>query len=201
MGDRHDESVTRRLARLGGDRPGFEALFHRLAPAVHAWARLRLPVDLRVVLDADDVAQEAWLRVYNAFATYDPERGSFRPWLFKVAKHALLDLIRRARVRQPRLGRLLRPADASVHLSRLRDEVTTLSRRLARDETLERFLDQASRLDPADRLLLVHIGLEGLTVAEAALRSGLSRPAAYKRWQRLRARLASEGLLGRLMVD
>jgi DNA-directed RNA polymerase specialized sigma24 family protein len=108
--------------------------------------------------------------------------------LFQVAKHALLDMVRKVSVREPPVGRW--EAGRSVALSQIRDDVTSLSRRLARRDDLNAFLDQASRMNDEDRRLLVHCGLEGLTVTEAAKRLGLGREAAFKRWQRLRARLA-----------
>jgi RNA polymerase sigma factor (sigma-70 family) len=187
-----EEPPTERLVREGqaGDPSRFGDLYERLGPAVFAWARLRIPSEMRDQLEADDVMQETWIRAFRSFETFDPKRGPFRPWLFQVAKHSLLDMIRRVRVRRPPGGRF----QSSAHLSRIRDEVTNLSQRLARSEALSAFLEQTAGLPEQDRLLLVHCGLEGMSISDAAKRLGLSREAAYKRWQRLRAKLAKQGV-------
>ena len=73
----------------------------------------------------------------------------------------------------------------------LPDHATRASRRVAIDDGLRTFLDRARELPDDDRRLLVHVGLEGLSFAEAGRRIGLSRDAAAKRWQRMRASLAA----------
>jgi RNA polymerase sigma factor (sigma-70 family) len=191
--DADSSPSTERLVRRSqaGEGDEFGELFTHLTPSLFAWARVRIPDNLRSKLDPDDVVQEAWIRAYRSFDSYDEAKGSFRAWLFKVAKHSLLDMIRHARVRRSTDGRMA--ADASdPHLSRLVDDVTSVSRRLARDESLQAFLRRIRLLPEEERLLLVHCGLEGMQVKEAADRIGLSLAAAGKRWQRLRARLADE---------
>jgi DNA-directed RNA polymerase specialized sigma24 family protein len=74
------------------------------------------------------------------------------------------------------------------------DSVTAITTRLARDESVTLFLERAEQLDPIDRGILVHLGLEGLNAGEAAERLGISREMATKRWQRLRARLREQGV-------
>jgi RNA polymerase sigma-70 factor, ECF subfamily len=48
------------------------------------------------IVDADDVLQEALLRAWHRWSTYDPQLGSPRAWLCAV----VLDKIRRHRVRR-----------------------------------------------------------------------------------------------------
>jgi DNA-directed RNA polymerase specialized sigma24 family protein len=49
-------------------------------------------------------------------------------------------------------------------------------------------------LEEEDRMLLVHLGLEGLSQAEVAERLQIGREAVAKRWQRLMARVAEQKL-------
>jgi DNA-directed RNA polymerase specialized sigma24 family protein len=70
--------------------------------------------------------------------------------------------------------------------------VTSATRRIARNDALTKFLLRVQALDEDDRALLVHCGLEGLTAGEAAERLGISRDAAAKRWQRLKAQLVEQ---------
>ena len=44
----------------------------------------------------DDVVQETWLRVMERGKSYD-RRSRFEPWLFTVARHLAIDLVRRRR--------------------------------------------------------------------------------------------------------
>jgi RNA polymerase sigma-70 factor (ECF subfamily) len=43
---------------------------------------------------AEDAAQEAFIRAYRAFATYDPSQP-FGAWIMKIARNHCLDLLRR----------------------------------------------------------------------------------------------------------
>jgi DNA-directed RNA polymerase specialized sigma24 family protein len=62
---------------------------------------------------------------------------------------------------------------------------------VARDETVSAFLDRCSELEPTDRLLVLHCGIEGWNCADVARRLDLSHEAIRKRWQRLRQKLTA----------
>jgi RNA polymerase sigma-70 factor (ECF subfamily) len=46
--------------------------------------------------DVDDLVQETWVRVMERGKSYDG-RSRFEPWLFTVARHLAIDLVRRRR--------------------------------------------------------------------------------------------------------
>ena len=52
----------------------------------------------RVGRDAEDLYQETWVRVSTRLDGYD-ERGSFRSWLFQVARRLVIDHHRRSNAR------------------------------------------------------------------------------------------------------
>jgi RNA polymerase sigma-70 factor, ECF subfamily len=52
----------------------------------------------RVGRDAEDLYQETWTRVSRKLDTYE-DRGSFRSWLFQIARRLVIDHHRRAGVR------------------------------------------------------------------------------------------------------
>ncbi len=197
--DPDDESVTRHLARgaQAGDEARFSALCERLAPALYGWSVLRIPPELRARLQPEDLMQDVWLRALSAFGSYDADRGPLRPWLFQVAKYTLLDALRRGRVRvQPRQEPAPdggSDAGGGARLSQVPDDATAVSQRVARRDDVAAFLAHVETLPEEDRDLLVHHGLEGLSLGQAAERLGLEKAAAQKRWQRLRARLAEHG--------
>jgi RNA polymerase sigma-70 factor (ECF subfamily) len=47
--------------------------------------------------EAEDAAQEAFLRAYSQLSTYDPAR-SFKTWLFSIASHYCIDRLRKRRL-------------------------------------------------------------------------------------------------------
>jgi RNA polymerase sigma-70 factor (ECF subfamily) len=79
-----DAGDTTWLARAAdGDESAFERLY-----AEHAgWARAYLRRCGFSAHDVDDLAQDAFLRVFRSLATYDPERGPLRPWLATVVRN------------------------------------------------------------------------------------------------------------------
>jgi RNA polymerase sigma-70 factor (ECF subfamily) len=87
-----DEQLV--AAILEGDRDRFADLVGRYqGRLVNYLYRL-----LRSSEDAHDLAQEVFLRVYQALDRFDP-RYRFSTWLFRVAQNAAIDQIRRQRLR------------------------------------------------------------------------------------------------------
>src|SRR3954471_6277402 len=89
-----------------GSRVSFDALVARYRPRLVAFLARRLAD----AADAEDVAQETFLRAYDRLAQYDPTRP-FATWLFAIGKnvaanHAI------ARNRRDARDRDSRPADA-----------------------------------------------------------------------------------------
>jgi RNA polymerase sigma-70 factor (ECF subfamily) len=52
---------------------------------------------LGTTAEAEDAAQEAFLRAYTHLRSYDPERP-FRSWLLSIASHYCIDRLRRRRI-------------------------------------------------------------------------------------------------------
>jgi RNA polymerase sigma-70 factor (ECF subfamily) len=48
---------------------------------------------------AEDVLQETFWRVWQSAATYQPQRGSFAGWMFRIARNLAIDAYRRRNVR------------------------------------------------------------------------------------------------------
>jgi RNA polymerase sigma-70 factor (ECF subfamily) len=97
---RAEKGLTGRLAR---DLDGcFEELVLAYQDRLFAFA-LRMLGDHR---DAEEVAQDAFVRAYRALGGYDPERIrslELRPWLYTIALNALRN---RTRGSRPKLVRL-----------------------------------------------------------------------------------------------
>ena len=90
--DSDEELMARVTAR---DSAAFERLYDRYAPVA-------LGIIVRIIQDraeGEEVLQESFWRVWTQAATYDPEKGPFRAWMFSIARRQALDLLRRRNVR------------------------------------------------------------------------------------------------------
>lgn len=88
-----DEVLATQAAR--GDSAALEVLYDRHASTV-------LGLTFKIVGDrtvAEDVLQETFWRVWKSADTYQPERGSFASWLFRIARNLAIDTYRRRSAR------------------------------------------------------------------------------------------------------
>ncbi len=177
----------------------FTERYVAVAPALFVWLELRGAPLLKGRFEPEDLLQEVWLRAYRIRERFDPERSSFRAWIFVVAKNVLLEAARKAR----RLERFSGGRGGTSKFQRLAaipDEATSVTQRVARDEELGRLRRWLEALPESERDLVVHLGLEDLSLREAATRLGIPRETLKKRWQRLRAKLRARGL-DRILSD
>jgi RNA polymerase sigma-70 factor, ECF subfamily len=81
------------IVRVGrGDGSAFEQLYRRYARAVFGLALRRLGDRGR----AEEAVQETFASIWRSAKSYRPERGPGAPWLYAVARHAIVD---RSRIR------------------------------------------------------------------------------------------------------
>jgi RNA polymerase sigma-70 factor (ECF subfamily) len=86
--DATDADLLVRVAER--DRVAFEALYHRYVRSVYGIALRRLRDRQR----AEDAVQETFTAVWRSAASYRPERGPAAPWLYAVARNAIVDRLR-----------------------------------------------------------------------------------------------------------
>lgn len=83
-----EPSDSELLRRVGnGDGGAFEALYRRYARPVFGLALRRLGDRTR----AEEAVQETFTSVWRSARTYKPERGPGAPWLYAVARNAIVD--------------------------------------------------------------------------------------------------------------
>ncbi len=99
-----DEGQWVRLATQG-DQEAFGKLVLAYQTPVYnlAYRMLGSPTE------AEEAAQETFLRVYTNLHRYDPER-SFRSWLLSIASHYCIDCLRRRRINWLSLDEEILPA-------------------------------------------------------------------------------------------
>jgi RNA polymerase sigma-70 factor (ECF subfamily) len=79
------------LARVADrDREAFEVLYHRYVRSVFGLALRRLRDRQR----AEDAVQETFAAIWRSAASYKPERGPAAPWLYAIARNAIVDRFR-----------------------------------------------------------------------------------------------------------
>jgi RNA polymerase sigma-70 factor (ECF subfamily) len=76
------------IERTGaGDRSAFDKLYRRYSRPVFGLALRRLGDRGR----AEDAVQETFVSIWRSASTYKPERGPGAPWLYGVARNAIVD--------------------------------------------------------------------------------------------------------------
>jgi RNA polymerase sigma-70 factor (ECF subfamily) len=80
-----DGDLIRRVARR--DANAFEALYRRYARSVFGLALRRLGDRM----NAEDAVQETFAAIWRSARTYRPDRGAGAPWLYAVARNAIVD--------------------------------------------------------------------------------------------------------------
>lgn len=84
-------SDTELLVRVAKrDREAFEVLYRRYIRSVFGLALQRLRDRER----AEDATQETFAAVWRSAGSYKPERGPAAPWLYAIARNAVVDRLR-----------------------------------------------------------------------------------------------------------
>jgi RNA polymerase sigma-70 factor (ECF subfamily) len=149
------------LLGLAGDEPAYHAFLQELSAHLRAFLKKRLA---RLPDEVEDLVQESLLAVHNQRHTYDADQP-LTAWVHAIAKYKLVDLLRR----RARRDLLNDPLDDELGLAAAPDAEAADARR-----DLGKLL---GRLPERQRLPIVHMKLEGLSVAETARRTGMSESA------------------------
>lgn len=173
--DRHSDDAAARadaqeaelhrlmVAAQGGDAAAYRELLRAVALRLRAFLRRRMT---RLPDDVEDLVQETLLAMHNQRHTYDPSQP-VTAWLHAIARYKLVDLLRR-RARHESLNDPIDDVDAALLAVD------------AREGGVQRDLAVLlGRLPERQRLPIVLMKLEGLSVIETAQRTGMS-PSAVK---------------------
>ena len=182
-----DESESIRQARLG-DPAAFDHLVQIYQTPVYNLAYRMLGN----AAEAEDAAQETFIRAYTHLSRYDPQRP-FRTWLLSIASHYCIDRLRRQRVdwlpledeiapagRAEPESRVTAPAPPDPHLVAVQRE---------REVVIQRLL---ATLPPEDRSAVVLCYWYDYSYEEIADTLGLSVSAVKSRLSRARRALAEK---------
>lgn len=163
-----------------GDRIAYETLLRSLVSPLRRFIGRRIADHSAV----EDVMQNVLVSLHRARHTYRPERR-FRPWLFAIARNAVVD---HARARS-------RIAAREISLEADGVPEPSVEPRTPQAPLAPELVGALDALPPAQREAVELIQLEGLSVAEAAARVGISKGAlkvrAHRGYRMLRARLGA----------
>ena len=186
-----DRTLAGRAGR--GDRRALLSLYERYQGRLFGFLRRSL-ADPAL---AEDVFQEVWIKVMDKIATFRPGKAPFRAWLFRVASNAVVDRLRRERVRSsPSLDAPIGDGE-DRWIDRLPasgpDPELATERGLRAAE-----LDHALRtLNPRQRAAVLMRHQQGWTYSEIAsalgVREGTAKTLVHRGLLRLRERLPSRG--------
>ena len=158
----NEERLRQLLIRgLAGDAAAYHAFLQALSAHLRAFLRKRLA---RLPDEVEDLVQESLLGIHNQRHTYDAGQP-LTAWVHAIAKYKLVDLLRR----RARRDLLTEPLDDEFDFA---SSANTEAAEARRD--LGKLLEQ---LPDRQRLPIVHMKLEGLSVAEAARVTGMSESA------------------------
>lgn len=149
------------LCGLSGDALAYQAFLKELSTHLRSFLRRRMP---RLPDEVEDLVQESLLAIHNQRHTYDPDQP-LSTWVQAIARYKLVDLLRRRSVKES----LTDPLDETSEIFATNDNVASEANRDIK-VLLEELPDQ-------HRLPIIHVKLQGLSVKEAAAKTGMSESA------------------------
>ena len=158
-----DEILAARVAQ--GDSAALEALYDRYAPIV-------LGILLKVIGEraaAEDILQETFWRVWKSASMYQPQRGSFSGWMFRIARNLAIDDHRRRNVRPPAIGG---PDDADTLADQTPDPNTDVAEQAQVDFRNRQVRSALTSLPRVQRQVIEMAYFYGMTRQEIAESTG-----------------------------
>jgi RNA polymerase sigma-70 factor (ECF subfamily) len=159
------ELRTLMLAGLDGDAAAHKALLSKLSAYLRAYFKARLARIGRAPADAEDLLQETLIAFHTRRHTYDRSMP-LTPWIYAIARYRLMDYLRRTKASLKDV-----PIEEAEEVWAAGDAVAVES-----GIDLEKLM---AKLKPKARQAIQFVKLDGLSVSEAAERSGMS-PSAVK---------------------
>lgn len=139
-----------------GDTAAFERLYDALAPEVYG---LCLQV-LRDPTQAEEVAQEVLVEVWQTASRFDPARGSARTWVLTMSRRRAIDRVRSSQARNDRDQRMALRSTTRDH-----DEVSEAVEIRLEQEQVRRCLEGLTDLQRESLTLAYYRGYTHREVA------------------------------------
>jgi RNA polymerase sigma-70 factor (ECF subfamily) len=158
------------------------------------YSRTVFGVGIKILGDrslAEELVQEVFLKVWRSSGTFDPSRGSFSTWLYRVTRSVALDLYRKR-------ARRVRPVpDGAMHIATTRDPSAGPQEVVDESWLSWRMSRALEMLDAPHREVIELAHFEGLSQREISERTGVPLGTVKTRtasaYKSLRKELVSEG--------
>lgn len=178
MEDQEQQWVRQACA---GDQTAFAQLVQVYQKPVYNLAYRMLGNDA----EADDAAQETFIRMYTRMHTYDPER-KFSSWVLAIASHYCIDMLRRRHVSYASIDDLPPMIELSMPHSEQPEQVMIQAQSSNKVQTL---LDS---LEPAYRVPVILRYWYDMSYKEIADAMDVTESTIKTRLHRARSKLACE---------
>jgi len=166
------------VAGLNGDTAAHRNLLDQLSRRLRGYFRIRLERIGRSATEAEDLVQEALLAIHVRRHTYHPAEP-FTPWVYAIARYKLIDHLRTTR--------------AQVSDVPIEDAEDVLAQdEQAGAESAHDLQKLLNGLPSKMRLAIQFVKIDGLSVAEAAIKGHMSESAVKINVHRGLKRLAAE---------
>ena len=161
-----------------GRREGQDALVCRYAERV--FAMIVRQVD---EMDAQELAQDTFLRAFSHIDSYDPQKASLSTWLCRIAYRLTLDFLKR---RRPLIVSI---EESEVWQTDISDEQLESELSTGREERIQRLQELIDELPDEERLLLTLYYFEGCPLTEIAYITSIEPGPLANRLYRTRKKL------------
>lgn len=178
------------IAGLGGDAAAHRSLLEKLSSQLRGYYKGHLDRERssrssrQGTVEAEDLVQEALMAIHTRRHTYDPSQP-FTPWVYAIARYKFVDYLRRTRTSMQDL-----PIEDTREISTRADQGEVES-----SLDLHRLM---SSLPLNMKAAIQAVKLDGLSVSEAAVQTGMSESnvkVSVHRGLKAMARLISGGRL------
>jgi RNA polymerase sigma-70 factor (ECF subfamily) len=140
------EQLSRAQGKDGAalDRLDVEALFREFHPRIYAYVRYRI----NSVAEAEDLTSDILERALSRLEMYDPRKGAFSTWLFRIAHNTCVNYYKQQQRRNPH----------HVDLGERFDDLATADlspeQAVERSEEIARLLECVAKLSPRQQEIL-----------------------------------------------
>jgi len=148
-------------------------------------------VGLKILGDrssAEELVQDVFLKVWRSSSSFDPSRGSFSTWLYKVTRSAAIDLYRK------RASRVRQVSDGDPYIAATRDSSAGPQEVVDESWLSWRVSRALETLDEPHREVIELAYFDGLSQREISVRTGMPLGTVKTRtasaFKRLRGELA-----------
>jgi RNA polymerase sigma-70 factor (ECF subfamily) len=183
-----DEMLASRIAAR--DMQAFSAIYDRFSQSVFSMAGHMLGVN-----EAEEAAQEIFMRLWNKASQYDPARGPFSHWFMSIARNHMLDKLR---ARSERM-RVVAAEEIDSLLAEAADPKVDVVDQVWQKQRGDALLGALQRIPAEQRRVIVLAYFGGMSQSEISMHINVPLGTVKKRirlgLQKMRAALSPHALL------